>query len=681
MDIEPTFKGYIEDEDDALLILQATLDGKLKHIPRRPYEIERPYLIVSGSIFVFIEEISGIKRWTDGVSWSPSRISGKFLIYKELDKENTNSNANITVNAGVTANANASSNSNSNASASANANATSSGNTDSSVIPNGTSGVRNNSSSKIKLPPLKNHQFDLPPTMNHSSFESEQDSSVSPSNRSNLPLKYTGLVKKTISVKLKRPPFNSIENLHIVSYYSVKDIKQNCLLTPKTSPFLKDIRPSQELIVAMENTTLGNVKNNSVTNGNSSNNINNKSNSSTPLNAVISTNNNSTNISAAGSNQFTSANKNYYYKNDESSGYPITQFAPALPSTTLMYTTNTPYITQSPDNTNNTGMNAHTNNNTNSNSNNNSNSSNNNINNNNNNNNNNFNNNTGNNNNPNRFPNGSFAYNTTGDFINPPQQGQISYPFYYTTIPISNSNYYTTQPPNPVANNSTNDNQSYPTPSTQHPYYGHSTENQSASATTGASGAPATTENVLPMSNMQPLLHQANNNANSASSAAPYPVYSMNVNVPYYNSSTSAYKRVQENTTTNSNAEPSGATSANSGAILSNPAYANSQQYTPSQVYYQGFPQYAMASAQNSSIYQHQHSLPTVYPITTSQQNIINSSHVLNTIGSDPQHHHYQQDANDHKNFAMGHSNNNILNITNSDTMNNLNTNASTTTQ
>ena len=42
MDIEPTFKGYIEDEDDALLILQATLDGKLKHIPRRPYEIERP---------------------------------------------------------------------------------------------------------------------------------------------------------------------------------------------------------------------------------------------------------------------------------------------------------------------------------------------------------------------------------------------------------------------------------------------------------------------------------------------------------------------------------------------------------------------------------------------------------------------------------------------------------------
>ncbi|CAI4059959.1 Mit1p SKDI_05G0630 [Saccharomyces kudriavzevii IFO 1802] len=637
MDIEPTFKGYIEDEDDALLILQATLDGKLKHIPRRPYEIERPYLIVSGSIFVFIEEISGIKRWTDGVSWSPSRISGKFLIYKELDKENSNVNSN----------------------------STSSGNADSTIVPDGTSGAKNNSSSsKIKLPPLKNHQFDLPPTMAHSNFESDQESSISPSNRSNLPLKYTGLVKKTISVKLKRPPFNSVENLHIVSYYSVKDIKQNCLATPKASPFLKDIRPSQELIVAMENTTLGNVKNNSTTNTSSSNNINNKSNSSTPLNTVISTNNNSANINAAGSNQFTSANKNYYYKNDESSGYQINQFAPALPSTTLMYTTNPPYITQSPDNANSTGMNTHSSNNTNPNGN------------------NNINSNTGNNNNSSRFPNGSFAYSTAGDFINQQQQGQISYPFYYTTIPINNPNYYTTQPPNPVANTATNDNQNYSTSSTQHPYYGHPTESQSASATTGAPGASGTTENGLPVSNMQPLLHQANNNNPSAtSSTTSYPIYSMNVNVPYYSSS--AYKRAQESTTSNPNAEPSGTAGTNSGTMLSNPAYANSQQYTPSQVYYQGFPQYAMASAQNPSMYQHQHQhpLPTVYPITASQQNIINSSHALNTIGSDPQHHHCQQEPNDHKNFAMGHPNNNILNITNNDTMNNLNTNTSTTTQ
>lgn len=29
---------------------------------------------------------SGIKRWTDGLVWSPSRILGNFLIYRELDK-------------------------------------------------------------------------------------------------------------------------------------------------------------------------------------------------------------------------------------------------------------------------------------------------------------------------------------------------------------------------------------------------------------------------------------------------------------------------------------------------------------------------------------------------------------------------------------------------------------------
>ncbi|CAI4060905.1 hypothetical protein SUVZ_05G0640 [Saccharomyces uvarum] len=665
MDIEPTFKGYIEDEDDALLILQATLDGKLKHIPRRPYEIERPYLIVSGSIFVFIEEISGIKRWTDGVSWSPSRISGKFLIYKELDKDNANANANAN------------------------------GSSDPAIISDGHSDAKNPSSSKIKLPPLKNHQFDLPPTMAHSNFESDQDSSISPSNRSNLPLKYTGLVKKTISVKLKRPPFNSIENLHIVSYYSVKDIKQNRLVTPKSSPFLKDIRPSQDLIIAMENTTLGNVKNNTnTTNANNPNSINNKSNSSTPLNTVISTNNNSANINAAGGNQFTSANKNYYYKNDESSGYPIAQFAPALPSTTLMYTTNPPYITQSPDNANATGMNTHSNNNINNNNNNNNNT-------NNNNNNNTINNNTNNsntsninagNNNSSRFTNGSFAYNSAGDFINSQQQGQISYPFYYTTIPINNPNYYTTQPPNPAANNTPmNDNHNYSTSSTQHPYYGHPIESQLALTTAGtvsAPGAPGTAENGLPVSNMQPVLHQANNNNSNAAStsataagpsATPYPVYSMNV--PYYSSPASAFKRAQDNTISNPNAETSASTNA------PNPAYTNSQQYTTSQVYYQGFPQYAMASAQNSSMYQHQHQhqhqhpLPTVYPITASQQNIINSSHASNTIGSDPQHHHYQQEPNDHKNFTMGHSNSNILNITNNDTMNNINTNTSTTTQ
>ena len=214
MDIEPTFKGYIEDENDALLILQATLDGKLKHIPRRPYEIERPYLIISGNIFVFIEEISGIKRWTDGVSWSPSRIANKFLIYKEVDKDSPSSIA------------------------------------------------RRKAGSRIKLPPLVKTSInqDSNNTDNNNSNTKSNPNSPTSSLRSVHPLKYTGLVKKTISVSLKRPPYNYYENFHIISYYTTEDVKQNRLITPKDSLFFRNVRPSMELITAMENTTLGNTK-------------------------------------------------------------------------------------------------------------------------------------------------------------------------------------------------------------------------------------------------------------------------------------------------------------------------------------------------------------------------------------------------------------------------------------
>lgn len=86
-EIKPTFEGYIATSKDALIIIQNALEGKLSLISRRPKEKERSNLIKSGKIFVFIEESSGIKRWTDGVSWSPSRILGRFLIYRELAKD------------------------------------------------------------------------------------------------------------------------------------------------------------------------------------------------------------------------------------------------------------------------------------------------------------------------------------------------------------------------------------------------------------------------------------------------------------------------------------------------------------------------------------------------------------------------------------------------------------------
>ncbi|KAK5166223.1 Global transcription regulator sge1 [Saxophila tyrrhenica] len=82
----PTFHGFVSTTTDGLMLFEACLSGKLHHVPRRPHDRERSHLIKSGSIFIYEENASGIKRWTDGVAWSPSRILGNFLIYRELEK-------------------------------------------------------------------------------------------------------------------------------------------------------------------------------------------------------------------------------------------------------------------------------------------------------------------------------------------------------------------------------------------------------------------------------------------------------------------------------------------------------------------------------------------------------------------------------------------------------------------
>ena len=93
-----TFYGLVENTLDALRIFQMCRDGRLNRVRRRLHERERRQ-IRSGSVFVFDEEESGIKRWTDGRLWSPSRILGNFLIYRELEKKghrtsNNNNNKN-----------------------------------------------------------------------------------------------------------------------------------------------------------------------------------------------------------------------------------------------------------------------------------------------------------------------------------------------------------------------------------------------------------------------------------------------------------------------------------------------------------------------------------------------------------------------------------------------------------
>lgn len=81
-----TFYGLIETTADALKVIELCRQGKLGRVRRRLHEKERK-MIRSGSVFVFDETESGVKRWTDGRLWSPSRILGNFLIYRELERK------------------------------------------------------------------------------------------------------------------------------------------------------------------------------------------------------------------------------------------------------------------------------------------------------------------------------------------------------------------------------------------------------------------------------------------------------------------------------------------------------------------------------------------------------------------------------------------------------------------
>ncbi|KAK6089964.1 hypothetical protein P3W45_001010 [Vairimorpha bombi] len=77
--------GYIQNYEDAILMVHATRLGYVTPITQRLRAEERESLR-SGDIFVFIETDSGIKRWTDGKIWSPSKINGQFLLYKEVPR-------------------------------------------------------------------------------------------------------------------------------------------------------------------------------------------------------------------------------------------------------------------------------------------------------------------------------------------------------------------------------------------------------------------------------------------------------------------------------------------------------------------------------------------------------------------------------------------------------------------
>lgn len=81
-----TCLGFIRTQMDALLVAHATRLHLLPEVSERLRQRNKAKLR-NGSIFCFSEEGTGMKRWTDGRVWSPSKVLGNFLVYREICPE------------------------------------------------------------------------------------------------------------------------------------------------------------------------------------------------------------------------------------------------------------------------------------------------------------------------------------------------------------------------------------------------------------------------------------------------------------------------------------------------------------------------------------------------------------------------------------------------------------------
>ncbi|KNE61727.1 hypothetical protein AMAG_06529 [Allomyces macrogynus ATCC 38327] len=77
-----SYIGHLETVHDVLLVVEACRCNLLPRVTRRLSERQRA-AIRAGAVYVWRDHEAGIKRWTDGRTWSPSRVYGSFLVYRE----------------------------------------------------------------------------------------------------------------------------------------------------------------------------------------------------------------------------------------------------------------------------------------------------------------------------------------------------------------------------------------------------------------------------------------------------------------------------------------------------------------------------------------------------------------------------------------------------------------------
>ncbi|PON20211.1 Gti1/Pac2 family protein [Trichoderma gamsii] len=192
----PAFKGHVATTWDALLLFESCLQGHINHVPRQPNDRERQELISSGNIFIYEEHASGIKCWADGISWSPSRIVGNFLIYRELNKPFSPEEKKRAL-------------------------------------------ERKRASQGVKKANSQSNSSVLDPA----TIAWNPERSLVGFLVDSYLLKARGLVKKTITITFQGVPH------HLVSYYRIEDVNNNSLVTPSGTPFFQNIKPRAEIIM------------------------------------------------------------------------------------------------------------------------------------------------------------------------------------------------------------------------------------------------------------------------------------------------------------------------------------------------------------------------------------------------------------------------------------------------
>ncbi|KAI8148331.1 Gti1/Pac2 family-domain-containing protein [Fennellomyces sp. T-0311] len=204
MPTNETFHGFVETTRDTLLIFEACRRGIFPKINRRLQERERG-AVRSGTVFVFDERESGIKRWTDGFVWSPSRILGNFLIYRELDGRDSTTDKRRA----------------------------------------NTHRVSTTSTSGYNYCQV-NQEYEDDKEMagdGSSAVDRNRERALVGSLTTSYNFKKGGLIKKTMSIVVNGSP------QHLISYYTKEDVLNNRLQTPSSIPELASLEISPDLLL------------------------------------------------------------------------------------------------------------------------------------------------------------------------------------------------------------------------------------------------------------------------------------------------------------------------------------------------------------------------------------------------------------------------------------------------